>query len=140
MPSTRRVAGSGTTSAEDVNDAVNIMCMDYGAGTADMGKAAIDAGEALVAQLCQGTVGAVFSLEASRLARNGRDWHHMLELCGLVRARVIDLDGVYDPGVPNDRLLLGLKDDSRYERSPRVTESTLSDLARPDSSRFRPCH
>jgi hypothetical protein len=65
--------------------------------------------EALVAQLCQGTVGAVFCLEASRLARNGRDWHHMIELCGLVRARVVDLDGVYDPSVPNDRLLLGLK-------------------------------
>jgi len=65
--------------------------------------------EALVAQLCQGTVGAVFCLEASRLARNGRDWHHLLELCGLVGARVIDLDGAYDPSAPNDRLLLGLK-------------------------------
>ena len=31
--------------------------------------------EALVAQLCQGTVGAVLCLEASRLARNGRDWY-----------------------------------------------------------------
>ena len=47
--------------------------------------------------------------EASRLARNGRDWHHLLELCGLVGARVFDVDGVYDPGHPNDRLLLGLK-------------------------------
>ena len=33
----------------------------------------------------------------------------MLELCGLVEARVIDLDGVYDPCRPNDRLLLGMK-------------------------------
>src|SRR5438309_6347323 len=65
--------------------------------------------EKLVALVCSGSVGAVFCLEASRLARNGRDWHHMLEICGLVRARVIDLDGVYDPSVPNDRLLLGLK-------------------------------
>jgi DNA invertase Pin-like site-specific DNA recombinase len=48
-------------------------------------------------------------LEASRLARNGRDWHHLLELCGLVGARVFDVDGVYDPSHPNDRLLLGLK-------------------------------
>ena len=32
-----------------------------------------------------------------------------LELCGLVEALVIDLDGVYDPCRPNDRLLLGLK-------------------------------
>jgi len=65
--------------------------------------------ERLVAGLCAGEVGAVLCLEASRLARNGRDWHHLLELCGLVEARVIDLDGVYDPCRPNDRLLLGMK-------------------------------
>lgn len=63
----------------------------------------------LVGQICEGLVGAVLSLEASRLARNGRDWHHLLELCGLVGAFVIDADGIYDPGSPNDRLLLGLK-------------------------------
>jgi len=65
--------------------------------------------ERLVAGLCSGAIGAVFCLEVSRLARNGRDWHHMLELCGLVEARVIDSDGVYDPRHPNDRLLLGMK-------------------------------
>ena len=63
----------------------------------------------LVAALCAGQVGAVLCLDASRLARNGRDWHHLLELCGLVDARVVDLDGVYDPCRPNDRLLLGMK-------------------------------
>jgi hypothetical protein len=63
----------------------------------------------LVAALCASQVGAVLCLDASRLARNGRDWHHLLELCGLVDARVIDLDGVYDPCRPNDRLLLGMK-------------------------------
>jgi len=65
--------------------------------------------ERLVASLCAGEVGAVLCLDASRLARNGRDWHHLLELCGLVQARVIDLDGVYDPCRANDRLLLGMK-------------------------------
>lgn len=65
--------------------------------------------ESLVAQICEGVVGGVFCLEVSRLARNGRDWHHLLELCGLVGARVFDVDGVYDPSLPNDRLLLGLK-------------------------------
>jgi hypothetical protein len=44
----------------------------------------------LVAAPCAGQVGAVLCLDASRLARNGRDWHHLLELCGLVDARVID--------------------------------------------------
>ncbi len=63
----------------------------------------------LVGQICEGVVGAVFCLEASRLARNGRDWHHLVELCALVDARVIDTDGIYDPKMPNDRLLLGLK-------------------------------
>ena len=63
----------------------------------------------LVAWLCAGDVGAVLCFDASRLARNGRDWHHLLELCGLVDARVIDMDGVYDPRRPNDRLLLGMK-------------------------------
>lgn len=63
----------------------------------------------LVAWLCAGEVGAVLCFDASRLARNGRDWHHLLELCGLVEARVIDPDGVYDPCRPNDRLLLGMK-------------------------------
>jgi len=63
----------------------------------------------LVAEVCSGEVGAVFSIEASRLARNGRDWHHLIELCGMTGAVVVDLDGVYDPGIINDRLLLGLK-------------------------------
>ena len=63
----------------------------------------------LVAEVCTGSVGAVFCIEASRLARKGRDWHHLIELCGLVRALVVDPDGIYDPGLLNDRLLLGLK-------------------------------
>jgi DNA invertase Pin-like site-specific DNA recombinase len=72
--------------------------------------------EHLVAEVCSGEVGAVFSLEASRLARNGRDWHHLIELCGLVGAVVVDADGIYDPTIINDRLLLGLKGTmSEYE-------------------------
>ena len=82
----------------------------------------------LVALLCQGVVGAVFCLEASRLARNGRDWHHLLELCGLVGARVVDNEGVYDPSRPNDRLLLGLKGTmSEFELT--VIRTRLSDGA-----------
>src|SRR5579863_1415205 len=63
----------------------------------------------LVAAVLGGEVGAVFSIEASRLARNGRDWHHLIELCGMAGAVVVDPDGVYDPALMNDRLLLGLK-------------------------------
>lgn len=35
----------------------------------------------LVALVCAGSVGAVYCIEASRLARNGRDWHHLIDLC-----------------------------------------------------------
>ena len=65
--------------------------------------------ERLLGSLCDGKVGAVFSIEASRLARNGRDWHTLLEFCSLVGALLIDTDGVYDPAQINDRLLLGMK-------------------------------
>jgi DNA invertase Pin-like site-specific DNA recombinase len=65
--------------------------------------------EKLLAAICDGRVGAVVSIEASRLARNGRDWHTLLEFCGLVGTLIADEDGVYDPRHPNDRLLLGMK-------------------------------
>jgi excisionase family DNA binding protein len=65
--------------------------------------------ERLLAALCEGNVGAVFCIEASRLARNGRDWHTLLEFCRLVDALIIDEDGIYDARQPNDRLLLGMK-------------------------------
>jgi excisionase family DNA binding protein len=63
----------------------------------------------LVAEVCTGEVGAVFCIEASRLARNGRDWHHLIWMCGLVGAVLVDFDGIYDPNLVNDRLLLGMK-------------------------------
>jgi excisionase family DNA binding protein len=63
----------------------------------------------LVAEVCAGEVGAVFCIEASRLARNGRDWHQLVELCGMAGTVLVDADGIYDPRVLNDRLLLGLK-------------------------------
>jgi DNA invertase Pin-like site-specific DNA recombinase len=57
----------------------------------------------------QGKVGAVLALEASRLARNNRDWAQLVDLCAMAETLVIDHDGVYDPRLLNDRLLLGLK-------------------------------
>lgn len=63
----------------------------------------------LLAAVCNGEVGAVFALEASRLARNNRDWHHLIDLCVLTETIVVDAEGTYDPRLLNDRLLLGLK-------------------------------
>src|ERR1700730_13852262 len=72
----------------------------------------------LVARVCSGAVGAIFCIEASRLARNGRDWHHLIDLCALAGTLVIDPDGTYDPRLVNDWLLLGLKGTmSEYELS-----------------------
>jgi DNA invertase Pin-like site-specific DNA recombinase len=63
----------------------------------------------LLAAVCSGKVGAVLAFEASRLARNNRDWHHLIDLCAMAGTLVIDHDGIYDPSLLNDRLLLGLK-------------------------------
>src|SRR3974390_1693319 len=65
--------------------------------------------ERLLATICEGRVGAVLAIEASRLARNGRDWHTLIEFCGLVDTLIIDEEGIYDTRQPNDRLLLGMK-------------------------------
>src|SRR6266705_7214803 len=65
--------------------------------------------ERLLATICDGRVGAVLAIEASRFARNGRDWHTLIEFCGLVGTLIVDEDGIYDPRHPNDRLLLGMK-------------------------------
>src|SRR5207342_1033764 len=88
---------------------LDVEIIDDDLGRSASGTVARPGFDRLVAWLCAGKVGAVLCFDASRLARNGRDWHHLLELCGLVEARVIDLDGVYDPCRPNDRLLLGMK-------------------------------
>jgi len=63
----------------------------------------------LVSDVAMGQVGAIFALEASRLARSNQDWHRLLELCAITDTLVVDSDGVYNPGEFNDSLVLGLK-------------------------------
>jgi DNA invertase Pin-like site-specific DNA recombinase len=63
----------------------------------------------LVAELSLGQVGIVFGFDASRLARNNRDWYHLLDLAAMFGTLIGDCDGIYDPRLYNDRLLLGLK-------------------------------
>jgi DNA invertase Pin-like site-specific DNA recombinase len=80
----------------------------------DLGRSAADAATRpgfarLVAELTMGHVGLVLGLDMSRLARAGRDWYQLIELCCLAGALLADADGVYDPNWYNDRLLLGLK-------------------------------
>lgn len=112
----------------------NIEVIDDDLGRSASGTVARPGFERLVAWLCAGEVGAVLCLDASRLARNGRDWHHLLELCGLVQARVIDPDGVYDPCRANDRLLLGMKGNiSEFELN--ILRSRMQDAARAKAKR-----
>ena len=63
----------------------------------------------LLAEVTLDHVGIVLGLEMSRLARSCKDWHQLLELCGVFQVSLADADGVYDPSDFNDRLLLGLK-------------------------------
>jgi DNA invertase Pin-like site-specific DNA recombinase len=63
----------------------------------------------LLTAVGRGEVGAVFAIEASRLARNGRDWHTLLEFCAIVGTLIIDEDGIYDPRSSDDQMMLGLK-------------------------------
>jgi DNA invertase Pin-like site-specific DNA recombinase len=112
----------------------NIDVIDDDLGRTASGTVERPGFDRLVAALCAGQVGAVLCLDASRLARNGRDWHHLLELCGLVEARVIDLDGVYDPCRPNDRLLLGMKGSiSEFELG--IIRSRMYEAARSKAKR-----
>ena len=62
----------------------------------------------LIAEVGLGKAGLVLSLDASRLARNNRDWHQLLELCSLFGVLIADGERLYDPGAYHDRLLLGL--------------------------------
>jgi DNA invertase Pin-like site-specific DNA recombinase len=87
----------------------SVEVIDDDLGRSTSGSVARPGFERLVAAVCTGEVGAVLCLDASRLSRNGRDWHHLLELCGLVGARVIDTDGIYDPHRPNDRAFISHK-------------------------------
>jgi len=65
--------------------------------------------ERLVTEVSLGHVGLILGLEMSRLARSNVDWHRLLEVCALFGTLIADLDGLYDPALYNDRLLLGLK-------------------------------
>ena len=98
----KRAADLGWTQAS-----IQVVDQDQGqSGSSTVGR---DGFQWLVAEVGLGHVGAVLSLEVSRLARSCSDWYRLLEICALTDTLVIDDEGVYDPGAHNDRLLLGFK-------------------------------
>jgi DNA invertase Pin-like site-specific DNA recombinase len=104
--------------AAEAADFASVTVIDDDLGRSGSGMMQRPGFERLVAMVCSGEVGAVYCIEASRLARNGRDWHHLIDLCALAGTLVVDPDGAYDPRIVNDRLLLGLKGTmSEYELS-----------------------
>jgi len=65
--------------------------------------------QTMLAEVSCSHVGVILGTEMSRMARSGKDWHQLLEACGIFESLLADLDGVYDLRDANDRLLLGLK-------------------------------
>jgi DNA invertase Pin-like site-specific DNA recombinase len=63
----------------------------------------------ILSEVALGNVGAVISLEASRLARDSSDWHLLLKLCNYSNTLIIDEHNIFDPRNENDRLCLGIK-------------------------------
>jgi DNA invertase Pin-like site-specific DNA recombinase len=79
----------------------------------DLGKSGADAFarggfQYLLAEISLARAGLVLSYDASRLARNHRDWYQLLEVCSIFGTLIADGERLYDPRLYHDRLLLGL--------------------------------
>ena len=106
LESQRRQYALATRARQLGWERVVVIDEDLGHSGAGVARAGFDK---LLEAVTREEVGAVLSIEASRLARNGRDWHALLDFCVVVGTLIIDEDGIYDPRLANDRLLLGMK-------------------------------
>jgi DNA invertase Pin-like site-specific DNA recombinase len=88
-------------------DTVAVIDADLGVSGSVLGQR--EGFESLVAEVALGQVGIIFALEVSRLARDNAAWYRLLDLAGACDTLVADTDGVYHPGLFNDRLVLGMK-------------------------------
>lgn len=86
-----------------------VSVVDQDLGITGSGLAARSGFAHMIAEVALGRVGIVLGLEVSRLARNNADWYRLLDLCGVTDTLIGDGDGIYHPGLFNDRLVLGLK-------------------------------
>jgi DNA invertase Pin-like site-specific DNA recombinase len=103
LESQRRQYALATRARQLGWERVVVIDEDLGHSGAGVARAGFDK---LLEAVTREEVGAVLSIEASRLARNGRDWHALLDFCIVVGTLIIDEDGIYDPRLANDRLLL----------------------------------
>lgn len=113
-------------------DRVKVIDKDVGrSGRTTEGREGFNA---LVADVSLGHVGMILSHDVSRLARNNADWYRLLDLCAVTGTLIADAEGIYDPRLYNDRLLLGLKgamtEAEIHLLRMRVTEGRLSQVRR----------
>jgi DNA invertase Pin-like site-specific DNA recombinase len=96
----------------------------------------------LLTRVTLGEVGLILSVEVQRLSRNCSDWYPLLDICGYKHCLIADRDGVYDPGTPNGRLLLGLKGQlsemELYTIRARMTAGLLNKAQRGELALFLP--
>jgi excisionase family DNA binding protein len=85
---------------------VTVIDEDLGRSASGTARSGFDR---LLARVCRGEIGAILSVEVSRLARTGREWHTLLEFSALVGTLIIDNEAIYDPRLSGDRLVLGMK-------------------------------
>src|SRR5215208_1719842 len=56
-----------------------------------------------------GKAGLVAARELSRLIRDNQDWSHLVRLCRFENVLLADEHRLYDPGDPQDRMVLGIQ-------------------------------
>ena len=89
--------------------AADVVVVDRDLGVSAKSTEGREGFERVVADVGLGKVGIVLGIEVSRLARRNADWYQLLDLCAVTNTLIADADGIYHPGLHNDRLLLGLK-------------------------------
>ena len=113
-------------------DRITLMAGDLGQSASQADSR--DDFKALAAEVALGHVGIVFGWDVSRLARNNADWYRLLDLAALFDTLIGDNDGIYDPKIYNDRLLLGLKgtmsEAELYTLRQRLNAGRLSKVQR----------
>jgi DNA invertase Pin-like site-specific DNA recombinase len=108
----------------------------------DLGKSGAQAEarsgfQRLLAEISLARVGLVLSFDASRLARNNRDWYQLLEVCSIFGTLIADGERLYDPRLYHDRLLLGLSGmmSSAQGRTGRTPSRVASRVSSPSHRR-----
>jgi DNA invertase Pin-like site-specific DNA recombinase len=118
--STRLQYGLSGRAADLGWEASRVLVIDEDLGHSASGAEVRPGFQRLVSEVGLDHVGIVLGIEMSRLARSGREWHQLLELCALSGTLLGDMEAVYDPNAHNDRPLLGLKGTISRGRAPAI--------------------